>query len=112
VAVEVRLPHIPARVYLLDPKYKLEGEFLEGESSDGKPRKVDIDKMHAYRDAIRDEKGRRIVRYAAILYPGPGIAYAGGLEGLTAYPGLDQALERRIRELLGEALDSTEVPHK
>ena len=111
VAVEVRPPYSPARVYLFDPKYKLDGEFTEGESRDGRPKKVDIDNMHAYRDAIRDEEGRRPVRYAAILYPGPGMVYAAGLEALTAYPGFDQTLDRRIRKLLGEALHPTEVPH-
>ncbi len=112
MAIEIRPLHGPPKVYLFDPKYKLEGEFLEGESSDGRPKKVDIDKMHAYRDAIRDEEGRRLVRYAAILYPGPDMYYAEGLEAIIAYPGLDQALERRIRGLLGKALDSSEVPHK
>jgi len=110
VAVEVRSPHSPTRVCLFDPKYKLEGEFLEGESGDGRPKKVDIDKMHAYRDAIQDEEGRRPVRYAAILYPGPAIAYAQGLEALTAYPGLGQDLEKRIKELLGKTLESVKSP--
>jgi predicted component of viral defense system (DUF524 family) len=106
VAVEVRPAHSPVSVYLFDPKYKLEGDFLEAESGDGRPKKVDINKMHAYRDAIRDDEGRRAVRCAAILYPGPAMVYAEGLEAVTAYPGLEQAFERRVRELLGEALDS------
>jgi hypothetical protein len=36
---------------------------------EGKPKKVDIDKMHAYRDAIRDADDYRVVRFAGILYP-------------------------------------------
>jgi hypothetical protein len=118
VAVEVHSSHERPRIYLFDPKYKLEGEYdpkyklegeyIEGESSDGRPKKVDIDKMHAYRDAIRDKEGRRLVRFAAILYPGPETHYAKGLEALPAYPGSEKPLERRIEELLREALDCTE----
>ena len=104
VTVEVHLPHEDTRIYLFDPKYKLEGEYLEVESGDGRPKKVDIDKMHAYRDAIRDEEGRRLVRCAAILYPGPEVRYVKGLEALPAYPGLERVLEQRIEELLREAL--------
>jgi predicted component of viral defense system (DUF524 family) len=94
-------------VYLFDPKYKLEGELIEGESADGKPKKTDIDKMHAYRDAVRGEDGIRVVRYAAILYPGPEVRYSEGLEALRAYPGADQDLEKRIRILLRRALRPT-----
>jgi hypothetical protein len=107
VAVEIQPPHKRLRVYLFDPKYKLEGEFLEGEISDGKPKKVDIDKMHAYRDAIRDESAGRPVRYAAILYPGPETHYAKGLEALPAYPGLEETLERQLEAVFSEALCST-----
>ncbi len=109
VAVEVHSPDERPRVYLFDPKYKLKGEHLEGESGDGSPKKVDIDKMHAYRDATRGEEGERLVHYAAILYPGPSVRYVKGLEALSAYPGTESALERRIGELLREALGHT--PH-
>ena len=54
---------------LFDPKYKLDSE-TNGEPGDGKPKKVDIDKMHAYRDAIRLADGDRVIRYAATNYPG------------------------------------------
>ncbi len=105
--MEVQPPNGPPNVYLFDPKYKLEGEFLEGESTDGRPKKVDIDKMHAYRDAIRDEWGTRVVRYSAILYPGPETHYAEGLEALSAYPGLEKPLEKKLEVLMREALDPT-----
>jgi PD-(D/E)XK nuclease superfamily len=59
-------------------------------------KKVDIDKMHAYRDAIRDQSGTRVVRYAATLYPGPELHYAEGLE---------KPLEKKIEALMREALD-------
>jgi hypothetical protein len=107
VAVEVHSPDDRPRIYLFDPKYKLEGEYLEGESGGGKPKKVDIDKMHAYRDAIRDGEGGRPVQYAAILYPGPKMHYVRGLEALPAYPGLERVLERRLDNLFREALDRT-----
>jgi hypothetical protein len=105
VALEVVPPDGPPKLYLFDSKYKLDGEFIEGESPDGKPKKVDIDKMHAYRDAIRGEGEERVVCYAAILYPGPAVTYAEGLEALRAYPGHEQPVEEQIRQLLREALD-------
>ena len=105
VALEVVPPDGPPKLYLFDSKYKLDGEFIEGESPDGRPKKVDIDKMHAYRDAIRGEGEERVVRYAATLYPGPAVTYAEGLEALRAYPGHEQPVEEQIRQLLREALD-------
>jgi PD-(D/E)XK nuclease superfamily protein len=81
--------------------------LLEGESADGRPKKADIDKMHAYRDAIRGEYAIRVVRYAAILYPGPKERYAEGLEALRAYPGLEHDLDKRIGEVLRRALHPT-----
>jgi hypothetical protein len=51
--------------------------------------------MHAYRDAIRDEEGDSLVRYAAILYPGPETHYAKDLVALHAYPGSERVLEQR-----------------
>lgn len=104
LALEVQDAAAGARVYLLDPKYKLDGEALEGEEPAGKPKKVDLDKMHAYRDAIRDAGGRRVVRYAAILYPGPEHRYSDGIEALSAYPGAEESLRWRVREMLREAL--------
>lgn len=73
-------------LYVLDPKYKLEGD-------DG-PKKEDIDKMHAYRDSIRDADGRRIVRSAVILYPGESSIYynATSLGAISMIPGSDACL--------------------
>jgi predicted component of viral defense system (DUF524 family) len=105
VTIEIRPANGPPRLYLFDSKYKLDGEFSEGESADGKPKKVDIDKMHAYRDSIRNEDGERVVRYAATLYPGPELHYAEDLEALSAYPGPEKPLEKKIEALMREALD-------
>ncbi|HEY0024424.1 MAG TPA: DUF2357 domain-containing protein [Longimicrobium sp.] len=104
LAVEVLPPDGPASVYLFDPKYKLDSELLESAGGAGKPKKVDIDKMHAYRDAIRDRDGRHAVRYAAILYPGPEQRFPYGVEALTAYPGSALPLVDRLQEVLREAL--------
>jgi predicted component of viral defense system (DUF524 family) len=100
VAVELRTPGEPPRLFLFDPKYKLDGELIEGESADGKPKKVDIDKMHAYRDAIRDADRRRVVASAVTLYPGPGVQYGPGIAALPARPDEAAELEQHLREIL------------
>ena len=79
-------------------------EVNEGLAPDGKPKKADIDTMHAYRDAIRDEQGRHVVRYAAILYPGPEVRFDEGLEALQSVPGMEQGLEARLGEVIVAAL--------
>jgi hypothetical protein len=108
VAVELRSPGGVPRVWLFDPKYKLDGESLVEREPSGKPKKVDIDKMHAYRDAIRTARGRRVVRRAAILYPGPPVRYAGGIEAISAVPGGDAELQARLRAILSRALRSSD----
>lgn len=104
VTVEVRAPGKPPRLFLFDPKYKLDGELVEGESADGKPKKVDIDKMHAYRDAIREPDQRRVVASAVTLYPGPGEQYGPGIAALPARPDELEELEHQLREVLQRAV--------
>jgi predicted component of viral defense system (DUF524 family) len=105
IAIEVSSPTRPPRVHLLDPKYRLDGEVLGVEANpDSKPTKVDIDKMHAYRDAIRNDQGNHVVSYAGILYPGPYMEYSQGLEALPAYPGREDALRDRLRVVCQQAL--------
>jgi hypothetical protein len=108
VAVELRSPGAAPRVWLFDPKYKLDGEPLVDSRGGGKPKKVDIDKMHAYRDAIRTPAGRRVVRRAAILYPGPPVRYPGGIEAVSAIPGGDADLQKRLRAILSRALQGAD----
>src|SRR5262249_21413105 len=91
-------------LYLFDPKYKLDSE-TDGQPGDGKPKKVDIDKMHAYRDALRDSEQRRVVRYAAILYPGPEKHYGDRIDALPARPLQAGVLDDRIKTVLRSALD-------
>lgn len=110
VTVEVRRPGQRPHLYLFDPKYKLAGELSEDAPSDGKPTKVDIDKMHTYRDAIRDQSNQRVVRCAATLYPGPSIHYAQGIEAISADPEHVGRLEERVSAILQEALDDTSAP--
>ena len=108
IAIEIRIPGERTTVLLFDPKYKLDGELLEAAVSDGKPKKVDIDKMHAYRDAIRDDAGDRVVVYAAILYPGPAQEFRGGIEALSAHPGVSQTnLRNRLMTLVDSSLKPT-----
>jgi hypothetical protein len=105
VTLEVHPQARAPSLYLFDPKYKLIAEEANAERSNGKPKKEDIDKMHAYRDAIRDEGGERIVEYAAIMYPGSeSKTYGRGLEALSSLPGSVGTLEARLRQLLFEAL--------
>lgn len=101
VAVEVERPGEPVTVFLFDPKYKLDGGATAAEPDEGRPTKADIDKMHAYRDAIRDAAERRAVKLAAVLYPGPAVRYAPGLEALPAVPGDPLG---RLGELLEAAI--------
>lgn len=104
VAVEVH-GHEGAAVWLFDPKYKLASD--EGDApGDGSPQKTDIDKMHAYSDAIRDAAGRRVVRYAATLYPGPDRHYGGGIAALRAWPGEGAALRARVTAILAQAFEA------
>jgi predicted component of viral defense system (DUF524 family) len=104
LAIEVGKPDGEREVYLLDPKYKLDGEAVEGDAPVGKPLKVDIDKMHAYRDAIRDADSRRAVRLAAILYPGQTKSFDSGLAALSAIPGSDQDALDEIKKMIRPAL--------
>ncbi|MBN1834383.1 MAG: DUF2357 domain-containing protein [Spirochaetales bacterium] len=99
VSVMISYPDGSQAVHLFDPKYKLESQWVE-EGQDPKPKKIDIDKMHAYRDAIRGPAGERVVRYAATLYPGPTVTYTEGLEAIRAYPGEDGELAPRLSRIL------------
>lgn len=99
IAVELVQPSGKVDVLLLDPKYKLQSEESEGEIVNARPKKEDIDKMHAYRDAIRDSDGDRVVRYAAILYPGPHVHYSEGLEALPGDPAHPGELRQQLRSV-------------
>lgn len=102
VVIEVQEPSGAVALWLLDPKYKLDSERGAGASDDadttppGEPKKVDIDKMHAYRDALRDAAGAPVVRLAAILYPGPDRTYSRGLAAVSARPANRDAFRTQV----------------
>jgi hypothetical protein len=104
LAIEVERPDGTIDLYLLDPKYKLDSEGPIASPDDGRPKKVDIDKMHAYRDAIRDADGRRVVQFASILYPGQSKFFDRGLAALSAVPGAGHALTDEIKTLIRPGL--------
>jgi hypothetical protein len=60
--------------------------------------------MHAYRDAIRGPSDERVVRYAAILYPGPAIQYGDRIEALPARPLDAEHFDRELERVLKGAL--------
>ncbi|WP_222708587.1 nuclease domain-containing protein [Paenibacillus sp. N3.4] len=62
--------------------------------------KVDIDKMHAYRDSIRDGMNNPVIQYVAILYPGKTVNYTAGLTAVRAYPNEDEKLGMTLIEVL------------
>jgi hypothetical protein len=129
IALEVERSDGTARIYLFDPKYKLLSEDLPPQVQEdlpsreevipidnplassarmpnlARPQKADIDKMHAYRDAIRDSYGNRAVAYAAILYPGPFKGFRHhDIAALPAIPGSEDLLEEHLYPLLLSAL--------
>jgi hypothetical protein len=101
IAIEVVDPAGKTAVWLFDPKYKLDGEI--GTES-AMPLKVDIDKMHAYRDAIRGADETRVVEFAAILYPGQTHTFRGGVEAISALPPISSDSFARLRSVLHSAL--------
>lgn len=78
------------QLHLFDPKYKLASE--ENGNYTKSPLKVDIDKMHAYRDAIRAGDGNHVVASAAVMFPGNDTIIADGLIAVSARPGTPSPL--------------------
>lgn len=107
ISIEVTKPNEGTVVYLLDPKYKLESEEQPNAQfrRESKPKKIDIDKMHTYRDAIRDKEGKRVVVFAATLYPGESYSYGEGLNAIKCYPGESKDFDEAINRVLVEILN-------
>lgn len=99
-------------VLLFDAKYKLLMDDALPSAGEGEPLKGDIDKMHTYRDSIVDTAGRRVVSYAAILYPGISRAFwttndltiTASLEAIRSYPGEEADLRAHVRNVMTDAL--------
>lgn len=89
-------------LYIFDPKYKLRGD--DGADPGSRPKKEDVDIMHAYRDAIRAANGERVVRHAALLYPGSSRRFGAGLAAIQAQPHAYEQLRREVYSVLGPAL--------
>jgi predicted component of viral defense system (DUF524 family) len=89
-------------IYIFDPKYKLRGN--DGADPGSRPKKEDVDAMHAYRDAIRSAEGRRVVRHAALLYPGASQHFGAGLAAFQAQPHSYEQLRQEIGSVLEPAL--------
>ena len=104
IAIELMDETGDMAVYLFDPKYKLDGEGTLSAPGYTAPLKVDIDKMHAYRDAIRGKDRNRAVRFAAILYPGETYAYPDGIEAIGALPSRAATWLGRMDGILTAAL--------
>ena len=107
IVLEVRAPDSVPRLFVFDPKYKLDSEGLDEEGLTGRPHKTDIDKMHAYRDAIRGEGGKRVVEYAAILYPGSSQHFGDDVAALEAVGGREAGLRMELDAVLASALETS-----
>ena len=107
IVLDVRAPNAVPRLFVFDPKYKLESEDHGEGVPAGRPKKSDIDKMHAYRDSIRGESGKRVVEYAAILYPGPSKHFGNDVAALKAVAGQETCLQGQLNTVLGGALKTT-----
>lgn len=92
VAVERVSASGESAVWLFDPKYKL----VADECGESRPVKADVDKMHAYRDAIRDAERRHVVRLAALLYLGDSVRWGEEIAALRAHPNDTAALDRDL----------------
>ena len=104
IVLEIRTPYSMPRLFVFDPKYKLDSEDHDEEGVTGRPKKSDIDKMHTYRDAVREADGTRVVEYAAILYPGPSEQYGGDVAALQAVAGREAGLRKELENVAGGAL--------
>jgi hypothetical protein len=108
VAIEVCPPSGESQIFIFDPKYKLDSEKQGAEDADGTPKKDDIDKMHAYRDAIRRANGSLAVTFAAVLYPGSDRCFGAGLAAFQAYPGKGHQLMHGLQAALQHGLSEIE----
>ena len=102
VVIEVVDGGLVSSVVVFDPKYKLDGEI--DRIADTSPLKVDIDKMHAYRDAIRDGEGRHIVAFAGILYPGESTMFSDEIGAIGMRPSDVANSRATLRRLLAGAM--------
>ena len=96
VVVELARSNTESEMVFFDPKYKLDGD--DSDDPTGRPVKSDIDKMHAYRDAVRGPVGNRVVSLAAIMYPGPSAQFGDGVAAIRSMPGELEFLYEELRD--------------
>lgn len=96
---------MPTAVLLFDPKYKL----VADDEGSGTPVKGDVDKMHAYRDAIRGRDNAHVVRFAATIYPGQSVWYGHDAAALGAQPERPGEFVDEARSALRRVLGVTAV---
>lgn len=99
VAIELRSADGQTDVILFDPKYKLDAD----DEGSGLPVKSDVDKMHAYRDAVRSRDGRHVVRFAGTIYPGQTRFYGTDVAAIGGLPG-SADIRVTLTEILGSIL--------
>jgi hypothetical protein len=101
LVIEIHRSGRHPRLLVFDPKYNVHaGDTTDSELDPAlRPIKGDVDKMHTYRDSIRDECGRRVVEYAATLYPGPSQYFGDSLAALGAIPGDVAQLSHELRSI-------------
>ena len=104
IVIEVRAQDLVPRLFVFDPKYKLDSEDHDEEGASGQPKKSDIDKIHAYRDAIRWHGGKQAIDFAAILYPGPSQQFGDNVAALQAVGGHEGRLRMELDGILATAL--------
>lgn len=103
LVLDKRAPDGTHRLLVLDPKYKLDGEV--GNEAAVTPKKIDIDKMHAYRDAIVLHDSREaVVDLAATIYPGPDVRYET-VEALSGKPDRTSDLRDQLADRFASFLD-------
>ncbi len=104
ITIKIERHGAAPELLLIDPKYKLDSDADGAPERTGKPKKIDIDKMHAYRDAIRDTEGRRVVSSAYTIYPGPTVSYTNGIEAIQGNPAQSEILDKHLTVMLENAL--------
>jgi len=88
--VELRRVGRPPQLWLWDAKYRQA-------SAQRGPEKEDLDRMHAYRDALRDRQGHALVTSATIFYPGPSRSFGEGLDAIQADPLQREAFQKSLK---------------
>ena len=80
---------------------------LDAEGLTGLPQKTVIDKMHAYRDAVRREGGEQVIEYAVVLYPGPSQHFGDDVVAIEAVGGCEAGFQMELEAVLAYAFKTS-----